>query len=92
MAGLWRPTYAKDDVIFRQGSSADAVFYIRKGNIKVVVTSQQGREAVIAILKPGEFFGQGCLIGEPLRLATAKAVAKSEVMRVDTWRPAPSSS
>jgi CRP-like cAMP-binding protein len=75
-------TYARDDVIFRQGSPADAVFYIRRGNIKVVVTSKQGREAVVAILKPGEFFGEGCLIGQPLRLATAKAVTKSEVMRL----------
>ncbi len=75
-------TYAKDAVIFRQGSPADAVFYVRKGNIKVVVTSKQGREAVIAILRPGEFFGEGCLTGQPLRLATAKAVSKSEVMRV----------
>jgi len=75
-------TYAKDDVVFRQGSPADAVFYIRRGNIKVAVTSKHGREAVVAILKPGEFFGEGCLIGQPLRLATAKAVTKSEVMRV----------
>lgn len=76
-------TYGKDDVIFRQGSPSDAVFYIRRGNIKVVVTSRQGREAVVAILRTGEFFGEGCLIGQPLRLATAKAVGKSEVMRVD---------
>ena len=76
-------TYAKDDVVFRQGSRSDAVFYIRRGDIKVVVTSKQGREAVVAILKPGEFFGEGCLIGQPLRLATAKAVTKSEVMRVE---------
>ena len=75
-------TYAKDDVVFRQGSPADAVFYIRRGNIKVVVTSKQGREAVVALLKPGEFFGEGCLIGQPLRLATATAVTRSEVMRV----------
>jgi CRP/FNR family transcriptional regulator, cyclic AMP receptor protein len=75
-------TYAKDDVVFRQGSPADGVFYIRRGNIKLVVTSKQGREAVVAILNPGEFFGEGCLIGQPLRLATAKAVTKSEIMRV----------
>ena len=76
-------TYAKDDVIFRQGSPAHAVFYIRRGNIKIMVTSQHGREAVVAIHKQGEFFGEGCLIGQPLRLATAKAVGKCEVMRVD---------
>jgi CRP-like cAMP-binding protein len=76
--GRTASNYARDDVIFRQGSPSDAVFYIRRGNIKIVVTSQQGREAVVAILKPGEFFGEGCLIGQPLRLATAKAVGKSE--------------
>ena len=75
-------TYASDDVVFRQGSPADAVFYVRRGNIKVVVASKQGREAVVAILKPGEFFGEGCLIGQPVRLATARAVTRSEVMRV----------
>jgi CRP-like cAMP-binding protein len=73
---------AKDDVVLRQGSPSDAVFYTHRGDIKVVVTSKQGREAVVAILKPGEFFGEGCLIEQPLRLATAKAVTKSEVMRV----------
>ncbi len=73
---------ARDDIVFQQGSPADAVYYVRRGAIKVVVTSTQGREAVIAILKPGEFFGEGCLIGQPRRLATAKAVAKSEVMRL----------
>jgi CRP/FNR family cyclic AMP-dependent transcriptional regulator len=56
-------TYAKGDVIFRQGSPSDAAFYIRRGNIKIVVTSQQGREAVVAVLKAGAFFGEGCLIG-----------------------------
>ena len=75
-------THAPDDVVFRQGSPADAVFYIRRGNIKIVVASSDGREAVIALLGPGEFFGEGCLIGQPLRLATAKAVTKSDVMRV----------
>jgi CRP/FNR family cyclic AMP-dependent transcriptional regulator len=75
-------TYAKDDVVFRQGSPADAVFYIRRGNIKVVVTSTRGREAVVAILRSGDFLGEGCLIGQPLRLATAKAVTRTEVMRV----------
>ena len=75
-------TFAKDDVVFQQGSPADSVYYVRRGAIKVVVTSTQGREAVIAILKPGEFFGEGCLIGQPLRLATATAVARSDVMRL----------
>ena len=58
------------------------MFYVHKGRIKLVVASSGGREAVIALLGPGEFFGEGCLIGQPRRLATAKAVIDSEVMRV----------
>ena len=72
----------KDDVVFRQAAVADAVFYIQKGRIKIVVTSQEGKEAVVGILGPGEFFGEGCLIGQPLRLATAKAMTDSQVVRV----------
>jgi len=74
--------YRKAAVVFQQTDPADAVFYIRKGRIKLVVASSDGREAVIAFLGPGEFFGEGCLIGQPRRLATAKAVIDSEVMRV----------
>jgi CRP/FNR family transcriptional regulator, cyclic AMP receptor protein len=74
--------YAKDSVVFAQAGPADAVYYIQKGRIKIVVESEQGKEAVVAILGQDEFFGEGCLIGQPLRLATAKAMAESEVMRV----------
>jgi CRP/FNR family transcriptional regulator, cyclic AMP receptor protein len=74
--------YRPEDVVFLQGSPADGVFYIQKGKIKIVVTSKQGKEAVVAMLGPGEFFGEGCLIGQPLRLATARAMIESEVMRV----------
>jgi CRP/FNR family transcriptional regulator, cyclic AMP receptor protein len=72
----------KDEVAFLQSAVADAVFYIQKGKIKIVVASQKGKEAVVAILGPGEFFGEGCLIGQPLRLATAKAMTESQVARV----------
>ena len=75
-------TFPRDAVVFQQASPADAVFYIRKGRIKLVVASQQGKEAVVAVLGPGEFFGEGCLIGQPLRLATARAMVDSEVLRV----------
>jgi hypothetical protein len=68
--------YRKDDVIFSQESPADAVFYIRTGSIKLVVTSTQGKDAIAAILGAGEFFGEGCLIGQPLRLATARAMVE----------------
>jgi CRP-like cAMP-binding protein len=74
--------YRKDAVVYRQATAADAVFYIQKGKIKITVASKQGKEAVIAILGPDEFFGEGCLIGQELRLATAKAMVVSEVMRV----------
>ena len=74
--------YRKDAVVYRQASAADAVFYVQKGKIKITVASKQGKEAVIAILGPSEFFGEGCLNGQELRLATAKAMVESEVMRV----------
>ena len=72
----------KDEVVFRQSAAADAVFYIQKGKIKITVASKEGKEAVVGILSPGEFFGEGCLIGQHLRLATAKAMTESQVVRV----------
>lgn len=75
-------TYPKGGAIFLQSSPADAVFYIQKGKIKIVVASKQGKEAVVALLGPGDFLGEGCLIGQPLRLSTARAMVESEVMRV----------
>jgi CRP/FNR family cyclic AMP-dependent transcriptional regulator len=74
--------YRKGDIIFHQSDPSDSVFYVQKGRIKIVVASKQGKEAVIALLGPGEFFGEGCLIGQPLRLAKAQAMADSVVMRV----------
>jgi CRP/FNR family cyclic AMP-dependent transcriptional regulator len=74
--------HKKNDVVFLQSTRADAVFYIQKGKIKISVASKQGKEAVVALLGPGEFFGEGCLIGQPLRLATARAMTDSEVTRV----------
>jgi CRP/FNR family cyclic AMP-dependent transcriptional regulator len=75
--------HRKNDVVFSQADPADAVFYLQKGKIKITVMSKQGKEAVVAILGPGEFFGEGCLIGQPLRLATARAMTDAEVMRVN---------
>ncbi|MCX7362719.1 MAG: Crp/Fnr family transcriptional regulator [Alphaproteobacteria bacterium] len=74
--------YRKNDIVFRQASPSDAVFYVQAGKIKITVASKQGKEAVVGILGVGEFFGEGCLIGQPLRLSTAKAMVESEVMRV----------
>jgi len=75
-------THSKKDVIFAQGEDADAVFYIRKGKVKVAIVSKEGKEAVIALLGPDEFVGEGCLIGQPKRLATASAMTECETMRV----------
>jgi CRP/FNR family transcriptional regulator, cyclic AMP receptor protein len=61
--------------IFRQGQPADSLFYIRQGKVKLAVISPQGKEAIVAILGAGEFFGEGCLAGQPLRMATAIAIA-----------------
>ena len=75
-------TYRRNAVVFSQADPADAVFYVQKGKIKITVASKQGKEAVVALLGPGEFFGEGCLIGQPLRLATARALTESQIMRV----------
>ncbi len=72
----------KDEVVFRQSAAADAVFYIQKGKIKIVVASREGKEAVVGVMGPGDFFGEGCLIGQSFRLATAKAMVDSQVVRV----------
>lgn len=73
----------KKDVLFEQGDDADSVIYIKAGKIKVTVLSQEGNEAVVAILGPDEFLGQGCLIGQAKRLATASALTDCTIMRVD---------
>jgi CRP/FNR family transcriptional regulator, cyclic AMP receptor protein len=75
--------HAKKEVIFAQGEDADAVFYIRKGKVKVAVLSKDRKEAIVALLGPDEFVGEGCLIGQPKRLATASALTECETMRVD---------
>jgi CRP-like cAMP-binding protein len=66
--------FEKDEVVFAQGDVADSVFYIQKGKIKVLVVSEQGKEAVVGILEPGQFFGEGCLNGHPLRISTTTAM------------------
>src|SRR3954463_5182750 len=75
--------YRKDQIVFSQGEVADAVFYIRQGKIKLTVVSEQGKEAVVAILGPGHFFGEGCLNGHPLRIATTRAVDQCVITRVE---------
>ena len=75
-------THKKGQIIFAQGDAADSVLYIQSGKVKVTVVSQQGKEAVIAMLGADEFFGEGCLIGQPKRLATASAMTECVTMRV----------
>ena len=74
---------AKKHSIFSQGDAAEAVFYIQTGKVKLTVVSQQGKEAVIAILEPGAFFGQSCLAGQTIRAATATAVEDSNILRIN---------
>jgi CRP/FNR family cyclic AMP-dependent transcriptional regulator len=66
--------FRKNQKIFAQGDVADTIFYIQKGKVKLTVLSEHGKEAVVAILEPGQFFGEGCLNGHPLRIATTKAM------------------
>jgi CRP/FNR family transcriptional regulator, cyclic AMP receptor protein len=66
--------FEKNQHIFKQGDVADAVFYIQKGNVKLTVLSEHGKEAVVGILEPGQFFGEGCLNGHSLRIATTTAM------------------
>ena len=77
-----RSDYAEGAVIFSQGDPADAVFYIHKGKVKLTVLSRQGKEAVVAILGAGDFFGEGCLAGQPLRMGTSVSMSESSIMRL----------
>ena len=66
--------FRKDQVVFAQGDAANTIFYLQKGRVKVVVVSEQGKEAVVGILGPGQFFGEGCMNGHSLRIATTTAM------------------
>jgi len=85
MPGIGRTnsSYRKDEVVYSQGAAADAVFYIQKGTVKLTVVSEQGKEAVVAVLSPDEFCGEGCLATQSRRMATATAMIDCEIMRVD---------
>jgi CRP/FNR family cyclic AMP-dependent transcriptional regulator len=75
--------YHKGQIVFSQGNLADAVFYIQKGKVKVAVVSEQGKEAVVAILGMNDFFGEGCLAGQALRIATVAAMTDSVIVRLE---------
>jgi CRP/FNR family transcriptional regulator, cyclic AMP receptor protein len=81
--GKTRAELRKRQIVFSQGDPADAVFYIHKGKIELKVLSEQGKEAILAILGIGDFFGEGCLAGQPLRMATAVAVTECSIVRLE---------
>jgi CRP/FNR family cyclic AMP-dependent transcriptional regulator len=75
--------YGANRNIFMQGDPADAVFYVRQGKVKLTVTSQQGKEAIVAVLGAGEFFGEGCLAGAKLRMGAAIAMTDCTLARIE---------
>jgi CRP-like cAMP-binding protein len=75
--------YRKNENVFSQGEVADAVFYIQKGKVKLTVVSEHGKEAVVAILGKDEFCGEGCLAGQPKRIASATALTECDIMRIE---------
>jgi CRP-like cAMP-binding protein len=74
--------YARGDAIFTQGDTCEHVLYIQSGGVKLSVLSKTGKEAVVAMLGPGDFFGEGCLAGQPLRMGSATAITPSSILRV----------
>jgi CRP-like cAMP-binding protein len=76
-------TYQKNQIVFSQGAPADSIFYIQNGEVKLTVLSEQGKEAIVAILGTDHFFGEACLAGQPRRLATAAAIAECTIMRLE---------
>jgi len=74
----------KDHKVFSAGEPSEAIFYIQKGRVKLTVTSKQGKEAVLAILGPGNFFGEACLTGQTVRVATATSMAPCSILRIET--------
>jgi CRP-like cAMP-binding protein len=75
--------YQREQAIFRQGEAADAVFYIEEGKVQITVVSEEGKERVVAMLERGQFFGEGCLAGQPLHLATASAMTECAIVGIE---------
>jgi CRP/FNR family cyclic AMP-dependent transcriptional regulator len=75
--------FTKKETIYAQGVACDAVFYIQSGKVRLTVIAKNGKEAIIAILNEGDFFGEGCLAGQPLRMASATAMTDCELMRIE---------
>ena len=75
--------YGRDAVIFTQGDACEHVLYVQSGGVKLSVLSKRGKEAVVAMLGPGDFFGEGCLAGQPVRMGSATAMTPSAILRVE---------
>ena len=75
--------YRKDQIVFSQGDPPDAVFYIESGKVKITVVSEQGKEAVVAMLGTNDFFGEGCLAGQARRMATIATMTDSVIVRLE---------
>jgi CRP/FNR family transcriptional regulator, cyclic AMP receptor protein len=75
--------YGRDEVIFSQGDPCEHVLYVQSGGVKLSVLSKTGKEAVVAMLGPGDFFGEGCLAGQPVRMGSATALTPSAILRVE---------
>ena len=75
--------FHRDEVIFSQGDRCDSVMYIQRGGVKLSVLSKTGREAVVAMLGPGDFFGEGCLAGQPIRIGSAAAITPSAILVIE---------
>ena len=75
--------YARDETIFAQGDTSDHVLYVQSGGVKLSLLSKRGKEAVVAMLGPGDFFGEGCLAGQPVRMGSATAITPSAILRVE---------
>jgi CRP/FNR family cyclic AMP-dependent transcriptional regulator len=75
--------FSKKQTILTQGDAADALFYIHEGKVRLTVVSDAGKEATIGILSDGEFFGEGCLVGQPLRMASATAMTDCDLLRIE---------
>ena len=74
--------YSREETVFVQGDRCEDVFYIQTGGVKLTVLSKAGREAVVAMLGPGDFFGEGCLAGQPVRMGSATAITPSTILLV----------
>jgi len=84
--GRTTTNYDQNEAVFAQGDAANAIFYLQKGRVKITVVSHHGKEAIVAILGPGDFFGEGCLARQALRISTATAMGPCSIMRLEKAR------